>query len=186
MTLIEKAKGFFLTLLEKLKKEWFEIPDKANRQYEIIEPEPEPERPPLTAYEVRRIEIAESTEPIEGIFYLLDGQIIPDYYSECLFSDKTNPLREAMYHTHFYPYYMMKKYDGLTLGEKSLPRGRISGTATSPIIYIDRCYFENRAIIIELIDLYRLPEKIDLSSHSNYLCPACYRHRNEPPIFAKF
>jgi len=62
-----------------------------------------PEQQPLTVYENRRKEIEESGEPIEGIFYLYGGQIIPDYYSECLFSDRNNIRRTLMYHSNFFP-----------------------------------------------------------------------------------
>lgn len=133
-----------------------------------------PEPPPLAEYEVRRKAIEESGEPIEGIFYLYNGQIIPDYYSECLFSDKHNLRREAMYHFNFHPDYMLRKFEGLAYGEKSLPRGRIIVTGAGTIIYIDQCYFNDAGIISRLIELYRLNGKIEVMTHLEYRCPACH------------
>ena len=133
-----------------------------------------PEQQPLTAYEIRRKEIEESSEPVEGIFYLYNGQIIPDYYSECLFSDRDNIRREAMYHFRFYPDYMKKKFDALANDEKTLPRGRIVATGSMTTLYIDKCYFNDTDTIRKLIELYRLPGRIDVMSNTEYRCPACY------------
>jgi|GEM_PF-2353606 len=136
-----------------------------------------PEQQPLNVYESRRKEIEESGEPIEGIFYLYDGQIIPDYYSECLFSDRNNNRRTLMYHSNFFPNYIWKKYNGLTYGVKSLPRGRIVETGAATTIYIDKCYFNDTDTISKLKQLYRLSGRIDVMSYTEYHCPACYnRH----------
>jgi len=165
MNVLEAVKKFFL--------------DDTDKRYEgnITElPHREKtDQPPLTAFETRRTEIAESTEPIEGIFYIYDGQIIPDYYSECLIADKDSPHRKEMYHMNFYPNYMRRKFDGLSYSEKSLPRGRsFIPIKTAPIIFIDKCYAHNKEIIKQIIELYRLPQGVSISDNSEYRCPACY------------
>ena len=130
------------------------------------------ELPPLTAYETRRQEIQDSSGQIEGIFYLYDGKIIPDYYSECLLSDKENPCRDKMYHRKFYSNYMMMKYNELPYGEKSLPRGRIRLN----LILIDACYAEDEAILEQLRELYRLLDKMTIMTPSDYDCPNCRKY----------
>lgn len=135
-----------------------------------------PDLPPLTAYETRKKDVEESAGPIEGIFYLHDGRIIPDYYSECLFSDKDNPCRKEMYHFHFSPNYMRRKFaDKYIPDEKFIPRGRIAGTAGAPFIFIDKCYEQDADILRQLRELYRLPD-VKVVSNPNYRCPACYKH----------
>lgn len=126
--------------------------------------------PPVLAYETRRKEIAESIEPIDGIFYLYDDMIVPDYYSECLLSDLRNLRRNKMYHSHFYPEYMTRKFDGLSYNEKSLPRGRVDHC----IIMIDTCYSQNTEIIKQLKGLYRLPDNFSIASTMDYCCPKCH------------
>lgn len=133
-----------------------------------------PELPPLTVYEARRKEIAESTEPIEGIFYIFDGRIIPDYYSECLMSDKDDPRREKMYHHYFHPNYMQRKFtDRYNPHEKFMPRGRITGNSSKPAIYIDRCYEQDEDTLRQLRELYRLPENTTVLPNANYRCRDC-------------
>lgn len=130
----------------------------------------EKDLPPLSAYENRRKEIAESDEPIEGIFYLYHNTVIPDHYSECLISDKENPLRRKMYHSHFYADYMRNKFKELDYSEKSIPRGRIQ----FKMILIDKCYKENQEIIERLKELYRLPEKTTVLNNMQYRCSICW------------
>jgi len=127
----------------------------------------------LSVYESRKKEIQESSRLVEGIFYIYNGQIIPDFYSECLVSDVDNPCRKDMYHMCFYPNYMKRKFRNLSYSEKSIPRGRILGRPTPPVVFIDKCYEKNMDIISQLKNLYRLPENVLVLSGLNYCCPDC-------------
>lgn len=137
----------------------------------------QPDLPPLTAYETRKKEIEESPEPIEGIFYIRDGRIIPDFYSECLFSDEDNPLRAVMYHHEFYPNYMRRRFTDLVRSdEKSIPRGRVAGTLSDPVIYIDKCYKQDADMLNRVKKLYHLPNTV-VMPHNDYSCPDCYNKK---------
>lgn len=126
----------------------------------------------LTAYETRRNEIANSSEKIDGIFYIYNGQIIPDYFSECLLSDRDrNSIhRKSMFHMLFYPNYMLNKFTGLSIDSKSLPRGRANYGNS---LLIDKCYCDNEDIIQQLKELYRLPQDASIITCRDYTCPAC-------------
>ena len=140
--------------------------------------------PSLEAYETRRKEIADSTEPIEGIFYIIDGKLVPDYYSECLFSEvATNPLSEiniqnprkcAMYSWIFFDHYVKHVYDGVACRFDMLPHGRVRKmTSEMAAISIDFCYFNNEDILQQIKELYRLPKTIRVISYHDYCCPNC-------------
>lgn len=132
-------------------------------------------KPPISCYAQRREEVHYSSEPVQGIFYILDGQIVPDYYSECLFSESYNPSprTRARYHKQFYYNYMMKTYSGLSLDETSLPRGRIDNLDGKAMLYIDICYSENSEILEQIEKLYRLPANTVKMKSKKYTCPAC-------------
>ncbi len=135
----------------------------------------------LQRYETRRTSILESKESIEGIFFVYNNQIIPDYYSECLESDSVgfncfrndgSPQRE-MYLKRFFENYLVQKYPELKgrCTEASLPRGRTSVLSTRKILKIDRCLLENESIMKEIKSLYRLPDDIDIELV--YTCSRC-------------
>ena len=137
----------------------------------------------LSVYESRKNNIAESSEPIEGVFFIIDGKLVPDYYSECLFSEvdtvlfsarnKQNPYKRAMYHDYFLEHYISNVYKGI-LYAKMIPRGRIQKLDTEIAnILIDKCYFNDEALIQQIVKLYRLPRKILVSNNYDYQCPAC-------------
>jgi len=125
--------------------------------------------PPLEAYEMRRTEIQANYGQIEGIFYIYNGNIIQDHYSECLRRDKDNPLRAQMYHLKFYPNYMERKFTGLSTNEKSIPRGRIALDR----IFIDACYVNDLDMLNRVVKLYRLPENTEVVVSKEYCCLAC-------------
>lgn len=150
-----------------------------NVKSKILEQEAILELPSLSEYETRKNEIAESTEQIEGIFYLYNNKIIPDFYSECLISDTDNPCRKQMYHLEFYPNYMRRKFSGLSYSEKSIPRGRIFNA----IIYIDKCYAQDIEIIKQIKELYRLSEKSLIVDNPQYRCPVCSAITKQPLIY---
>ena len=160
-----------MNVIEQLKKFLFDTSneDSTHESYHMAQDAKSLNLPPLSDYETRRKEIIESTEPIDGIFYLYNGMVIPDYYSECLHSDLSNLRRNKMYHLHFYPEYMSRKFDGLYYNEKSLPRGRVCHS----IIMIDTCYSQNTEIIKQLKGLYRLPDNFSVATSNDYCCPKC-------------
>jgi|GEM_PF-3354022 len=134
-----------------------------------------PKVPDMSVYETRRPELQESDEMIEGIFYLIDGKIVPDYYSECLITDKDNLLRKQMYHRIFYANYICRKFSGLSgCGENFLPRGRI--LPPIPFIALDKCFICDEDIITQLRELYHLPETVKVIDNKMYRCPACMEH----------
>lgn len=136
-----------------------------------------PDLPPIIEYETRKKEIEESTEPIEGIFYIHNGCVIPDYYSECLFSDEENPVRAEMYHHRFYRNYMRRRFTELfSSNEKSIPRGRIAGTLSDPVIYIDKCYKQNMVILNRIKELYHLTSTV-VMTNNDYSCPICHNKK---------
>lgn len=148
----------------------------------IPEPkEPLKNLPPISAFEIRRTEISNSTEPIEGIFYIYKDVLIPDYYSECVESDSllfknelnSNDRRMKMYHSDFYNNYMKIKYPELSNDENSIPRGRVN---LKPVktLYIDKCYMDNKDILAKIIDLYRLPDSIII--FYEYYCMQCKKN----------
>ena len=143
-----------------------------------------PQQQFLSAYEVRRQEINESNEPIEGIFYIYNDQIVPDYYSECLFSqvesnifskvNKQNPRKCAMYHTDFFKHYIRGVYEEVGYNEKFLPRGRVLKTSKDAAnMLIDGCYFNDKNMIRQLVKLYRLSGDIIISTNMDYQCVKC-------------
>jgi len=160
-----------MNVLERLKKFLYNTSDGENTHefHTAAQNDNSLDLPPLHAYETRRKEIAESIEPIDGIFYLYNDMIVPDYYSECLHSDLSNLRRNKMYHLHFYPEYMSRKFDGLYYNEKSLPRGRVCHS----IIMIDTCYSQKTEIIKQLKGLYRLPDNFSVATSNDYCCPKC-------------
>ncbi|MGL5434732.1 MAG: hypothetical protein ACRDBO_04925 [Lachnospiraceae bacterium] len=123
----------------------------------------------LSVYEVRRDEIADSTRPVEGIFYLHDGKIICDYYSECIEPEDVD-RKKQMYHRYFYRNYMRRKYPELALNPEHVPRGRTSlfGTAT---LFIDECYCNDQELIEKIKGLYRLPDSVMIIGRYN--CARC-------------
>ncbi len=136
--------------------------------------------PDLSKYENRQSGLKESSEPIQGIFYIYKNRIVPDYYSECLASEAVmfngylpeSDRRRNMYSYRFFADYMKYKYPELCpLSFTSIPRGRVS-VACKPleIIYIDKCYKNNQSIINEVIELYRLK---NISIIDNYTCGDC-------------
>lgn len=136
----------------------------------------------LNKYEIRRKSLAESNEPIEGIFVILNHDIIiPDYYSEGLASEsmtfncyrKDNEPQREMYLDLFYRQYLIKKYPELRYWEtvKNIPRGRTSFFINTSFLCLDHCYIKNRGIIEKLLKIYRLPENTIISSHYN--CAKC-------------
>ncbi|MCL2774563.1 MAG: hypothetical protein FWD71_14635 [Oscillospiraceae bacterium] len=169
-----------MKFFQAIKKFFVENPDSEQQHDDImiydniIMPECQPtteEIPPLLAYETRKKEIAESTEPIDGVFYFYDDKIIFDFYSECLRSDRENPCRQHMYHVHFYQNYMQRKFDGLIYGENSIPRGRVYYN----ILYIDYCYARNAEIIEQIKRTYRMTGEITVKTNNDYRCDTC-RH----------
>lgn len=141
---------------------------KGNKESACIE-KPKTSLIDLTVYEVRRQELEESTDSIEGIFYIFRDEIILDCVSECLRSDKDNIRRDKMYHDKFYSAYMRKKFEGLPLNEKAIPRGRV----TADMIYVDLCYSDDLDTLAKIKTLYRLPEKIRIIQGKSYSCPNC-------------
>ncbi|MCL2398632.1 MAG: hypothetical protein FWC91_02665 [Defluviitaleaceae bacterium] len=142
----------------------------------------------LSIYETRRHEVENSDEPIEGIFYIHNGQLIPDYYSECLFSEiininplarsnSKNPHLRAMRHECFYGNYINKVYAGEFAGSDFLPRGRISKVdAELTHIFIDKCYFKDEDMLKQLVKLYRLyGMKLTVCSTTMYCCNVCQK-----------
>jgi|GEM_PF-2253725 len=144
-----------------------------------------PLRPqPLSTYESRRSSIEESDEPIEGIFFIIDGKLIHDYYSECLFSEidiglfsaknQQNPHKLAMYHDYFFENYIKNVYKGIASTAKKIPRGRIQKLCDEESnIFIDKCYFNDEALIQQIVNLYRLSGEISILNFADYRCPAC-------------
>ena len=161
MIVLNKIKRFVLGTLDSEKNN---IIAEQFEEKEFAEP-----LTPLNVYETRKAEIENSSKQIEGIFYILDGRIIPDYYSECLKGDVDNPLRKEMYHLKFYPNYMRRKYTDLYGGADSIPRGRVNYNN----ILIDLCYINDTEIKETLIKLYRLPENAAVSTSSSYRCFKC-------------
>ena len=135
-------------------------------------------------YTSRRKEIADSDEPIEGIFYIIDNKIVPDYVSECLFSeanDRDNPRKRRMYHDQFYPNYIRTAYrDAATSHDhRSLPRGRIEKVGDNMTsVFLDHCYFKDEIMIHQIITLYRLRGNISVISAVTHRCPACSDNKN--------
>jgi len=143
---------------------------------------------PNSSYETRRIEIAQSNEQIEGVFYIVNGQVVPDYYSECLFSEvdsdsfssrnQQNSYKCAMLHSVFYKNYIQSVYEDIAVSkdENSLPRGRVQKSSDeSASIIIDKCYYDDEDMIKRIIELYRLSGKVSIVNTPNYLCPNCVR-----------
>ena len=140
----------------------------------------------IAEYKIRRQEIAQYDEPIEGIFYIISDEIIPDYYSECLFSEvdsspiaeanRLHPRKRVMYCFHFYRNYIRHAYKDIAFSpnEKSLPRGRVEKSFNeSATIKIDKCYYSNESIIKQILKLYRLTGKVTVESTPFYLCTQC-------------
>lgn len=128
--------------------------------------------PLLSVYEIRRKEVEESLEPVNGIFYIYNNEIIPDYNSECLVSKADSQNKKHMYHSYFYLNYMKRKFTELPDGEKSLPRGRIENIPGNTFVFIDKCYSKDEEVLLKLRELYRIPGKITVTS-LNYNCPDC-------------
>lgn len=117
----------------------------------------------LSKYEQRRQEINDSIEPIDGIFYIYNGAIIPDYYSEVLQKMQKPPgeIHDA-YHHKFYNNYMIKKFACLSAAdERSIPKGRVY----FGIGYLDKCYIKNEGIKKKVVELYQLPLDTDFFSY---------------------
>ena len=142
------------------------------------------EQQPSSSYESRRLAVEKSTEQIEGIFYILDGKIIPDYYSECLFSkveagffsdaNKQNPRKRAMYHDYFFKHYVSGICGDIASHAKHLPRGRVEKRSEeSSNILIDQCYFKDEEMLRNVIGFYRLSGRITVSTNYDYRCPDC-------------
>jgi len=137
----------------------------------------------LEKYENRSQEIQNSTEPIEGIFFIYGNKIIPDYYTECLESESVcmncwrsyRDIRQQMYLETFYHNYMIYKYPELkyiSIGkEKHLPRGRTSVYFTDKTLLLDKCYINNIEILDQIFKLYRLPS--DTMIIPCYTCSNC-------------
>lgn len=136
------------------------------------------ELPALVEYEVRRPEVEESSESIDGIFYLYGGAIIADHYSECCAADTDNLCRKNMNHDKFYINYMRKKFDGLRMNDRSIPRGRVTGN----MLYLDFCYIDDTETIAKIKKLYRLPDAVTLVKGKNYSCPACKHIADNFPV----
>ncbi len=138
----------------------------------VTKPRYEKEEPPedtLSRYEIRREEVAAGTEPIEGIFYLHDGRIICDHYSECLESEDSWRKRH-MYHKYFFRDYMLKKFPDLISNHEHVPRGRVSLFGTIAL-FIDACYCNDQELVEAIKTLYRLPEEVMIID--NYHCTRC-------------
>ena len=138
----------------------------------------------LYMYESRRSGIKESNEPIEGIFFIIGGLLVPDYYSECLFSEvdvnpfseinKRNPYKRAMYHDYFFRRYIAYAYKDIASGVDLIPRGRVRKMINaSPNILIDMCHFNNEGLMADIIKLYRISGDILVANNSEYRCLAC-------------
>jgi len=127
----------------------------------------------LSRYENRRQELIESDQPIMGIFYILNDVIIPDYYTECFFSNAHTPLSKERYHSDFYAKYIRKKYPEFTGGEKQIPRGRMEPQGRNSLLYIDKCYAENMEIIEEIKRLYKVHGTCHIVTSESYTCPKC-------------
>ncbi|MDL2302500.1 hypothetical protein LJC58_09120 [Lachnospiraceae bacterium OttesenSCG-928-D06] len=165
MNIIDRAKTFLSTLFNE---------EKISSEKEI-KPTIIPQAPnllPLTVYETRRPEIKEGEDSIEGIFYIYEGKLIPDFHSECLLCNSfNNPNKKDMYHMHFFPNYMCRKFTGLSrFGEKSIPRGRVHFT----LLRIDSCYAEDKQLLTQIKELYRLPDNFRISTDQEYECSNCY------------
>lgn len=123
----------------------------------------------LSDYEIRRKELADSTKPIEGIFYLYQGRIICDHYSEDVCPGRAD-RKKHQYHRCFHHNYMRRKYPELGMDQESVPRGRVSLTGAN-VLYIDSCYKKNKEIIDQLKAQYRLPA--DITIIGDYQCDNC-------------
>ena len=136
----------------------------------------------LEKYENRSPEIKNSNEPIEGIFFIYNNQIIPDYYTECLESESVcmncyrspSDIRRQMYLITFYENYMANKFPELkrTWNEKALPRGRTGVHFSTKVLYLDECYADNAEILNQIYKLYRLPCNTMIIPH--YTCSKCF------------
>lgn len=133
----------------------------------------------LEKYENRNQYIQNSTEPIEGIFFIYQNNIIPDYYTECLESESVcmncyrshNDIRRQMYLLTFHQKYMTKKFPELKyyMNEKALPRGRTSVHFQNKVLFLDECYVDDTEMIEEIFNLYRLPHDTMIIPHYNCL-----------------
>ena len=151
---------------------------------ETLEIQSSPQPQPPSAYESRRSSIEESSEPIEGIFFIIDEKLVPDYYSECLFSEvdanpvssknKQHPRKCMMYHEYFFDHYISGKYKGIGCPAKATPRGRVQKEPSDKKkILIDGCYFNDGNMIKQVIELYRLSGEISVTTSSEYRCAVC-------------
>jgi hypothetical protein len=184
-----KVKGAFHSFSKWLDKPTGGVEEDKSAEH-IMQPLPVHEsntpKQPRASYETRRNEISDNNEQIEGVFYIINDRLVPDYYSECLFSEvdynpfssrnKQNPRKRAMFHYLFYKHYIQDVYSDIALSksEKSLPRGRVEKShKKSAMIKIDNCYYQNEKIIMQIIELYRLTGEVSIESTSNYYCPKC-------------
>lgn len=123
-------------------------PKKLPLEYTEVEaPVPAAQSVDLSIYEVRRSEIINSTETIYGVFYIYNGEIIPNYYSETIQPKLVDERSKECYHDCFFNSYMRKKYPVLICKrDNSIPRGRVEKGATNAI-FIDKCYKDDEAMI---------------------------------------
>ena len=131
------------------------------------------------------------------IFYIIDGQIVPDYYSECLFTEidvspasernLINPHKRAMYSWIFYDNYIKHVFKELAHDSKVIPRGRVAKLAHDMAgIHIDKCFFNDEKMIQQIIEVYRLPDNVMVMMSNKHRCVDCeipvlngsYRIRN--------
>ena len=140
----------------------------------------------LEKYETKCQDIQNSTEPIEGIFFIYKDKIVPDYFTECLKSDSVcmncwrpyGDIRRQMYLQTFYHNYMINKFPELKYiwNEESLPRGRTVVYFTSKVLFLDKCYINNFEMIDKILNLYRLPKDTMIIEH--YTCSNCNSNQN--------
>lgn len=129
----------------------------------------------LSKYEIRRTEIANSTEMIAGIFYIYNETIIPDYFSERLMSEYKPFDNKEMHHDTFFQKYMRKKYrKELSFKDyQDISRSRIIINA----VMLDKCYYRNKDIQKKLFELYRLPPDMAFRCGEEmgapYTCAVC-------------
>lgn len=155
-----------------------------------------PQAQPLAAYESRRYDVEKSSEPIEGIFFIIGDKLVPDYYSECLFSaidtdtfskvNKQNLYKRSMFHDYFFLHYIRYVYVDFTEtvdNAKLIPRGRVKKQdSNQPGILIDMCRFNDEGLLADIIELYRLNGEISVINNSDYRCPACWLEQSTSAI----
>jgi len=112
---------------------------------------------------------------INGIFYIINGEVFPDHFSESSFigAASSGIHKECMFHKIFFEKYIRFRFPEASNYE-FFPRGRVEVVSEKlSYIWIDYCHKDNIELIEKIKKLYKIRTPECKVKGGTYICKDC-------------